>query len=189
MYEEDVMFGSIAHGAVHGRFLRGSALAETHIDNGGAVVNCINNGIGHVFVVLVAIGHGAHRHDAHVIGYTVDAGIIAASCADNACHMGAVFCIGALHVIVAVEAFVYIGVVVAYDMARVEAGIVVVMILVVHLFIVFIQVSFNFTETCAAVAHNAHRYASGARDGGFIAFNFGDILHRYFKKVFVKALG
>ena len=123
VHQQHVFGGGVLVGSFHGGALGREFLAEAHVDNLRAVVHGVADGVGHVLVALVAVGHGPHRHDAHQVGREAHhAQVVGAHRPDDARHVGAVHGVGSLDVVVAVVALREVVGVVLHDVGpRVEA--------------------------------------------------------------------
>ena len=115
MYEQYAFGFGQFNGFVHGGFAGGECFAEAHVEDFGAIVYGVFNGVGYVFVVFIAIGYGAHNHQLYVVGNAVDTDAIATGCGYDAGYVCAVVAAGADDIVVAVVAVAGVAQVVADD--------------------------------------------------------------------------
>jgi hypothetical protein len=127
VHHEDAHRVGVLHGGVHHLLVRRILLAKAHVDHVGPVFGGVANGVGHVLVPLVAVGHRADGHEADAPGDTVDPNAVLAHGPDDSGDVCAVGRIGAHHVVVAVSALRLVRVVIAHDGTRVEVRVVVVL--------------------------------------------------------------
>src|SRR5699024_3616564 len=100
------------------------AFAKAHINNISAIIDCIADSIGHIFVALITVGNGADGHNTCTGGNTVDANIIVAVGSNNAGDVRAVAGIGTYHIGITVISLGSILIIIADNITRINIGIV-----------------------------------------------------------------
>ena len=124
MHQQHSFGSGVGHGLVHLGFAGRVALAKAHVDDLGAVVHRIVDAVGHVFVVLVAVGHDAYGHDAGRRTNAVQANAVGVFGANDAGDVGAVGGVRAFYPGTTVIALGEVGGVVADDGAVVKVQVV-----------------------------------------------------------------
>lgn len=113
MNEEYIVFEGIVYCFVYDVFMWRSVFVKVYVDDGGIIVNCINDSCCYVFIVFIFVRYSMDRYDFDVIGYIFYIQVIILFCSDNVGYVCIVKCIWAMDIIVVIimviRIFIVIG--------------------------------------------------------------------------------
>ena len=103
MHEQHILLFGVFYCFVDEVLLWRKGLAEAHVYNLCAIINCIANGIGYVLVAFITSWRGPQTHNPHVGCNTVDANAIVSLRGDHAGNRSAVVGARSFHIRVTVD--------------------------------------------------------------------------------------
>src|SRR5690606_11747641 len=133
MDKEYVVFYGKPNGIINDLLIFCECFTKAHVNYLGAVFYCITNGVGYIFIALVAIGYGPQYHNTYIVGYTFDANIVITHSANDARYVRAVIGIRSGDIGVAIIALATVFVIITYNMPRIKFFVEVIVYLIVKM--------------------------------------------------------